>query len=120
MRFALTMVTAIICSTLALPVVAEVTLGIALGTADSVETINYDCDAGDPMRVQYVNTGQDSLALLKIDGAQRIFVNVTSGSGARYVSGADVWSTKGTAGILENTLNETNLQCEQSDGAKLQ
>ncbi|OUS09052.1 hypothetical protein A9Q96_00335 [Rhodobacterales bacterium 52_120_T64] len=61
MRFALTMVTAITCSTLALPVVAEVTLGIALGTADSVETINYDCDAGDPMRVQYVNTGQDSL-----------------------------------------------------------
>jgi len=50
MRFALTMVTAITCSTLALPVVAEVTLGIALGTADSVETINYDCDALDLSR----------------------------------------------------------------------
>lgn len=119
MRFAFTIVTAVTCSTLALPLMAEATLSIALGAADSVETVNYDCDAGDPMRVQYVNTGQDSLALLKIDGAQRIFVNVTSGSGARYVSRADVWSTKGAAGFLENALTGTNLQCEHSGDAPL-
>ncbi|MFD2740913.1 MliC family protein [Sulfitobacter aestuarii] len=114
MRFVFTALT---CSAMALPATAETTLNLSLGTADSVETIEYECEEAGPLRVQYVNAGPNALALMEIDGAARIFVNVVSGSGARYVSGADTLSTKGRSAILENQLDGTNLGCEQTADA---
>jgi len=111
MRFILTALT---CSTLALPVAAEATVNLALGAVDSIETMTYTCDGADPLRVQYVNAGENALALTDINGTPRIFVNVVSGSGARYVSRADTLSTKGTTALLENQLDETEVLCEQS------
>ncbi|MEO9632756.1 MAG: MliC family protein [Sulfitobacter sp.] len=106
--------TALACAALALPATAETTLNLALGPIDSVETFGYDCEGADPLRVQFVNAGDNALALTEIDGAMRVFVNVVSGSGARYVSGADTLSTKGSTALLENQLNETKVQCEQT------
>lgn len=111
MRFTLT---ALACSALALPATAETTLNLALGPIDTVETISYDCDGADPLQVQFVNAGANALALAKVDGAMRVFVNVVSGSGARYVSGADTLSTKGQTALLENQMDETKVQCAQS------
>lgn len=112
MRFTLT---ALIYSALALPVAAETTVNLSLGAVDSIETMTYTCDGADPLRVQYVHAGENALALTKINGTPRIFVNVVSGSGARYVSGADTLSTKGTTALLENQMEETKVYCEQSN-----
>tara|TARA_R100001039_G_C1772360_1_gene63447 strand:- start:60 stop:413 length:354 start_codon:yes stop_codon:yes gene_type:complete len=111
MRFTLTALT---CSTLALPVNAETTVNLALGAVDSIETMTYTCDGADPLRVQYVHAGENAIALTNINGTPRIFVNVVSGSGARYVSGADTLSTKGTTALLENQMDETEVLCEQT------
>ncbi|MEP2427206.1 MAG: MliC family protein [Sulfitobacter dubius] len=80
MRFTLT---ALICSTLALPVNAETSINLSLGAVDSIETMTYTCDGDDPLRVQYVIAGESSLALTDINGTPKIFVDVVSGSGAR-------------------------------------
>ena len=111
MRFTLT---ACIGSALALPVAAETNVNLSLGAVDSIETMTYTCDGADPLRVQYVNAGENAIALTNINGTPRIFVNVVSGSGARYVSGADTLSTKGTTALLENQMDETEVLCEQT------
>lgn len=97
---------------------ADVTLSVPLriGTADSVLSQTYACRDAVAFSVQYVNAGANALAILPIDGEERIFVNVVSGSGARYVSGAHVWWTKGDAATLENEMKEGSLQdCRSQD-----
>ena len=91
---------------------AEATLSIplALGATDSVLSQTYTCADGASIAVQYVNAGANRLALLPIDGAERIFVNVVSASGARYVSGEYVWWSKGDGATLENEMKEGSLQ----------
>ena len=43
----------------------------------------------------------------------RVFVNVVSASGARYVSGSYVWWSKGDTATLENELeNGSILTCQ--------
>ena len=106
--------TVLACTALALPVTAQTIVNLSLGGIDSVETLTYDCDGGAPLRVQYIHAGENALALTEIDGSPRIFVNVVSGSGARYVSGADSLSTKGPTALLENRMDETKVKCEQS------
>ncbi|MFG6511946.1 MULTISPECIES: MliC family protein [unclassified Sulfitobacter] len=106
--------TVLACFALALPVTAETTVNLSLGGIDSLDTMTYDCDGGAPLRVQYLLAGENALALAEINGSPRIFVNVVSGSGARYVSGADTLSTKGTTALLENRMDETKVKCEQS------
>ena len=110
--------TALTCLLIALPAVAQTSLNVTLGPADSVESINYSCDSGAALRVQYVNAGPNALALMEINGTMRIFVGVVSGSGARYVSGAEVWLTKGGTALLENQLAHTMVRCSQSDDAQ--
>lgn len=87
---------------------ADVNLSIPLesGTLDSVQSETYSCGDENTFPVQYVNTGVNALAILPIEGESRIFVNVVSGSGAKYVSGAYVWWTKGNTATLENELED--------------
>lgn len=97
---------------------AEATLSISLksGTSDNVQSQNYSCGKGESFPVQYVNTGANSLAIVSIDGEDRIFVNVVSASGAKYVSGAYVWWTKGDTATLENEMEEGSLtDCRSQD-----
>ena len=92
---------------------AQTTLSVALplGPMDDVQTETYACGDGEVLSVQYINAGANSLAIVPIDGEDRIFVNVLSASGARYVSGADVWWSKGDTAILENTLEDDSRDC---------
>jgi len=97
---------------------ADVSLSIPLSIngLDGVTSQTYSCGEAESLSVQYVNSGANSLAILPIDGEDRIFVNVVSGSGARYASGADVWWTKGDTATLENELEEGNIQeCQSRD-----
>ena len=97
---------------------AKTTLSIPLtiGEMDSVTSQTYSCAGGEPFSVQYVNAGANALAILPIDGEDRIFVNVVSASGARYVSGALVWWSKGETATLENELEEGSHQdCQSQD-----
>lgn len=100
------------------PASADVTLSVPLmiGTTDSVLSRTYACGDADVFAVQYVTAGANALAILPIDGEERVFVNVVSASGARYVSGAHVWWTKGDAATLENEMKEGSLQdCRSQD-----
>lgn len=61
-------------------------------------SIRYQCEGGakaglpaNGFNVEYLNDGTNSLAVLPISGRSVIFVNVTSGSGARYVAGSCTW-----------------------------
>lgn len=92
---------------------AQTILSVALplGPMDDVQTMTYACGDGKVLSVQYINAGANSLAIVPIDGKNRIFVNVLSASGARYVSGADVWWSKGDTATLENTLGGDNRDC---------
>ncbi|WP_415183203.1 MliC family protein [Phaeovulum sp.] len=99
---------------------ADVALSIPLdlGHDGNVEAQSYSCGEGEQFAVQYVNTDANTLAIVPVGGQDRIFVNVVSASGARYVSGAHVWWTKGDKATLENTLEEVGIkECQARDAA---
>ncbi|MFP7674508.1 MliC family protein [Marivita sp. S0852] len=99
---------------------ADVTLslGIEIDETDSIRSVVYDCDTEDRLSVQYINADANSLALLEIDDDTRVFVNVVSASGARYVSGSYVWWSQGDSATLENTLSEDRImQCQTQTAA---
>lgn len=89
---------------------ANVSLSIPLGPDAEMRPARYVCEGGDPFPVQYVSAAPNNLALLPIDGKQHIFVNVISGSGARYVSGQYEWWTKGDEATLHNAMKESDSQ----------
>lgn len=97
---------------------AEAVFSLQLGTEgrSTIISATYSCADGEPFAVQYVNAGANTLALLPIDGQERVFVNVVSGSGARYVSGQYVWWSRGDTATLENELEEGSLtECVSED-----
>ncbi|TPW32723.1 MliC family protein [Pararhizobium mangrovi] len=99
---------------IALPVKASAGLAIAGGSHTSAV---YACSDGTHRRVHYVRDGADALAIVPVDGARRIFVNVLSGSGARYASGRLIWWTKGRHAELTETGNASRhaLDCDTAD-----
>ena len=56
--------------------------------------------------MQYINAGENSLALIPVDGTERVFVATVSASGARYVSGAHEWWSKGDGATLDDTMTD--------------
>lgn len=100
---------------------AEVTVSIPLriDAMDSVMSQTYSCSDGRGFDVQYVNAGANALAIMDINDETRVFVNVVAGSGAKYVSGADVWWTKGDTATMENTLTDGGLlDCQAQNTAQ--
>jgi len=99
---------------------AEVSVSIPLANtpSSSVMSQTYACSDGNPLSVQYVNAGANALAIMTHEGEDRIFVNVVSASGAKYVSGASTWWSHGEAGTMEtDTESGTTLECTLSEGA---
>ncbi|HSH27675.1 MAG TPA: MliC family protein [Wenzhouxiangella sp.] len=90
------------------PVPAEVSLSIAFGLDEATATtLSYECDDGERFAVHYYNSGSNVLALVPVDGEQRVFVNVVSASGARYVAGQYEWWTKGQNAMLTDVIEDT-------------
>ncbi|MDN3711467.1 MliC family protein [Paracoccus cavernae] len=93
-----------------------VTIPLEVGPTSSVLTATYSCAGGEPFAVQYVNAGANALALLPVDGDERVFVNVVSASGARYASGPYIWWSKGDSATLENEMEDGSLtECTSTD-----
>ncbi|BCF97770.1 hypothetical protein PPGU19_023390 [Paraburkholderia sp. PGU19] len=68
----------------------------------------YTCATGRILQVTYLNaTNGQSFAVLPVKGRQMLFVNVLSGSGAKYQAGSYTWWTKGPqATLYDATLGE--------------
>ncbi|NYH99630.1 MliC family protein [Cupriavidus plantarum] len=66
--------------------------------------VTYQCDGGRRLAVRYLNGDSNQLALMRIDDKPMVFVNVMSGSGARYVGGRYEWWTKGEDGNLRDLM----------------
>lgn len=100
---------------------ADITLSIPfrIGATDVVKSQTYSCSEGGGFDVMYVNAGANSLAIMKINDKDRVFVNVVAGSGAKYVSGADVWWIKGDTATMENTLKDSGLLDRQAQTAAM-
>ncbi len=81
---------------------APLSLSLQMGPQDELRSIRYSCTDGTELNVQYINSGPNALAMMRLAGDDLIFVNVISGSGARYVSGAREWWTKGAEATLRN------------------
>lgn len=95
---------------------AVLSIQLATGTTSGITSATYSCDGGEPFTVRYVNAGANALALLSLDGEERVFVNVISGSGARYASGQYVWWSRGDTATLENQMEEGSLKtCVSQD-----
>ncbi|WP_157133063.1 MliC family protein [Roseobacter sp. SK209-2-6] len=91
-------------------------ISIRIDAAGSFNSETYVCEQGEPFSVQYVNSGANALAIVPIDDEVRIFVNVVSASGAKYVSGSHVWWTKGDMATLENAMQAGNIEnCQVQD-----
>jgi membrane-bound inhibitor of C-type lysozyme len=90
---------------LASPAFAAANLSLDLhvtGNAD-VRTVIYGCGEGtEPLTVEYVNAAPNFLAIIPVDGHELTFVNVLSGSGAKYVSGQYEWWDKGADATLHD------------------
>lgn len=104
--------------TLATPAVAQLSVTLPLNPDAGVESVSYTCEGGDALSfaVRYVNSGADSLAVVPIDGADRIFVNVIAASGARYVAGEFEWWVKGDSATLTNQMDDAATRtCTAAD-----
>ena len=93
-------------------------LTLPLTSEGEVEEIKVSYACGDQViPVTYLNAGEIRLALMPIEGNDRVFVNVVSGSGARYVSGAYVWWSKGDTATFEDEMTEGSLtECTAKEG----
>ncbi|MEM5342687.1 MliC family protein [Paraburkholderia azotifigens] len=68
-------------------------------------TQKYTCATGRILQVTYLNaTNGQSFAVLPVKGTQMLFVNVLSGSGAKYQAGSYTWWTKGPQATLYDAM----------------
>ncbi|MBN3757926.1 lysozyme inhibitor [Paraburkholderia sp. Tr-20389] len=68
-------------------------------------TQKYTCATGRVLQVTYLNaTNGQSFAVLPVKGTQMLFVNVLSGSGAKYQAGSYTWWTKGPQATLYDAM----------------
>ncbi|MEX1235912.1 MAG: MliC family protein [Roseovarius sp.] len=90
----------------------SLSLPLPLGRDGSIQAMQYSCDDGTELSVQYVNAGSNNLALIPLKGETRIFVSVLSGSGARYVSGPSEWYSKdGEARLSDESSDAPAVTC---------
>ena len=87
--------------------VPKISLDIENGSRNMRTTAHYDC-GGRTMDVDYINVEPNFLAMVPVDGKERIFVLVLSGSGARYASGPYIWWSKGNAASLYDETKGEN------------
>ncbi|WP_285295065.1 MliC family protein [Aureimonas altamirensis] len=78
-------------------------------------SVAYSCSDGVDRTADYINVGENSLAVVDIDGAPIVFVNVMSGSGARYAARQYVWWSKGDSVTLSDEMktDDAPVTCTQ-------
>ncbi|KAA0968627.1 hypothetical protein FPY71_17270 [Aureimonas fodinaquatilis] len=78
----------------------------------------YQCSDDQARDVSYYNSEENSLAVVQTGDSQRIFVNVISGSGARYASGPYIWWVKGNDADLYDEMADKDAKPISCTGAK--
>lgn len=84
---------------------------------------SFDCGAdgvalglpAGPFTVQYLNAGENHLAVLPVHGQALVFASVISASGARYAAGRYVWWDAGARGVTlyaEGVDGHTKADCQ--------
>jgi len=63
-----------------------------------------------PFTVEYLNAGENHLAVLPVHGQALIFTNVISGSGARYAAGRYIWWDAGARGVTLSVEGDGHQQ----------
>ncbi|HEV2709499.1 MAG TPA: MliC family protein [Edaphobacter sp.] len=63
-----------------------------------------------PFTVEYLNAGENHLAVLPVHGQALIFTNVVSGSGARYAAGRYIWWDAGARGVTLSVEGDGHQQ----------
>ena len=66
------------------------------GTAER-QTVTYACSDGRKVSAEYINAGDNSLAIVKLGDETVLMVSVISGSGARYAGQQYIWWTEGNS-----------------------
>lgn len=97
-----------------MPVSAGPVLSIPLPLTEESNVIpaEYECPDSGKILVSYINAGENSLAIISADDMDRVFVNVISASGTRYVSGEYEWWSKGDKATFINlTVDGSAQEC---------
>lgn len=96
---------------------ADTSLSLNIELDDAVlTTATYDCGTEETVRVHYIVSDDDMLALVPVDGDARVFVNVVAGSGSRYVAGQyEWWSTGKNASLRDLIDDRIVLECNARD-----
>jgi membrane-bound inhibitor of C-type lysozyme len=69
----------------------------------SRETVTYAC-GDDDVVAEYINVGNNSLAIVQLGSGPVIMANVMSGSGAKYVGQQFEWWSKGDEASLVDLM----------------
>lgn len=92
---------------------SDLTIHLAGAATFTRKTVQYECDGsgtkiGVPsgsFPVEYINGGGNSLVIVPVGGNSLVFANVSSGSGARYVSQQYTWwDAQGKATLYSDSL----------------
>ena len=86
---------------------------LAQAKADSIQKVEYTCNEGIPLIVEYINTKTTSIAIISHDSSPRITLDsVPSGSGAQYSDGNWVLHVKGKTALV-GTQGQTDDECKE-------
>lgn len=90
------------------PAAAQPMLSLPLASDANLSSAVYACDDGRQVAVTYVNSGLDALAVITLEDAPQVFVNVIAASGARYVAGTHEWWSKGDQATLTDAMSDAD------------
>lgn len=95
---------------LAVPALAEpLTIDLPDGPTDR-HTVAYSCTGNKKITAEYINAGDNSLALVDLGNGPVLMVSVLAGSGAKYVGRQYEWWTKGSDANLTDLTQGPDAQ----------
>lgn len=99
----------------------DVSAQVVLSLQSSFERniVEYQCEGLEPFKVDFINAQPNFLAIVPIGPNKLVFVNVLSGSGARYVAGQYEFWTKGADATLTDLQADpqTPVACTEASNA---
>ncbi|MGH1406364.1 MAG: MliC family protein [Rhodomicrobiaceae bacterium] len=105
-----------LCKKLALPVLG-VCFSLGLTSKASAATVEYTCNEGIPLIVEYLEENDVSIAKISHDSSPKItLVSVRAGSGSKYSNGNWVLHVKGKTALV-GTQGEFDDQCTEVENS---
>ncbi|MGQ7791664.1 MliC family protein [Faunimonas sp. B44] len=73
----------------------DITIALPAGQTVERTKVRYHCEGMTSVDVEYINAGENALAVVTLVRMPIVFAGVLAASGARYAAGPYVWWTKG-------------------------